>query len=152
MNIQSIATILCIKDPEARDLAYICLQLPFTFLKVLSAFNTHWFPQLDGAKVYDNSDSHNNVCKSVHISFDELHLVISVDRDLYLGSDNVSTFDTYSRATPCAHTRMVQFFKYIFDDHPALSFAITQFTVCKSVSYTTLNTKVCLKNIKSLPD
>ena len=52
--------------------------------------------------------------------------------------------DTYSWDTLCDHENMAQFVKYKFDDHPAMSAAITQFTVCNSPPKTMSDLKVYL--------
>ena len=68
-----------------------------------------------------------------------------------MGSDPDIKFDTYSWATLCAHEMMAQFVKYKFDDHPAMSVDITQFTVCSYQPNPTSKLKVDLGKNKSLP-
>ena len=88
----------------------------------------------------------------VHRIFEGLHLVRSVDRYAYMGTGTGITFDTNSWAALCFHETMAKLLKYKFDDHTAISLAITQCIVCKSTSNTMLKPNVYLDNINSLLD
>ena len=53
-----------------------------------------WYRQLYGAKLYDNSDCFNILCKSAHIIFEWFNLVGSLNIYAYLSSDLCIMFDT----------------------------------------------------------
>ena len=53
-----------------------------------------WYQKIDGVKVYDKSDFWNIVCKSVHIIIEDIHLVKSVARGKFMGSNTSITFYT----------------------------------------------------------
>ena len=70
----------------------------------------------------------------------------------YTGSGPGITFDTYSWDTLCYHATMAPLVKCKFDNHPDIYESIIQFKVCISPSNPTLNMKVDIEKLKSLPD
>ena len=56
-----------------------------------------------------------------------------------MGTDPVIVFETYFWDTLCDHANMSQVVNFKFDDHPAMSASITQFTVSNSTSNTASN-------------
>ena len=117
----------------------------------ISDFITCWYWNLDRAKVYDKSNVWNPVCKLVHRTFEEIHLVRSVASYSYLGSDPGIQFDTYSWASLFSHATMEQFLRCTFDYHPSMFVSIIQLKVCDFLSNPTSDLKVGLEKLKSLP-
>ena len=107
-------------------LASICLQFSLKITTCLSDFITSCYHKLEQDNAYDKEYYWNIICESVHRFYEDIHLVRSVVRNAYMGIDPGITSVTYSRSTICDHETMSQFVKYKFDEHLAMSTAITK--------------------------
>ena len=135
---------------KQENLHHYSFSCPSLFLTGISDFITCWYWNLDRAKVYDKSNVWNPVCKLVHRTFEEIHLVRSVASYSYLGSDPGIQFDTYSWASLFSHATMEQFLRCTFDYHPSMFVSIIKLKVCDFLSNPTSDLKVGLEKLKRL--